>query len=403
MIPYIAAALGGYLIANASKKFASGGIVGKSRRSIPNVRGGWTKDKILRYLKQHPSDTTSTYTLVKYISEFDNWQQFKEHIYYHGTKNYIDDGLKPSIVFSERFAEGQGGGGYGERYWGISLTKRKRTAESFSGVSRSVTIYPVILKKDAKVIHRTDLEDSSEIEDIIIDLYEDGVDAVWIGGGEEELVVVNPYSILLYKNGSQTFNVFGGFKSNNLTDEEIKHIYETADELWKKYKSEFSSKTTKDEKNEYTRNLPKIKFSKGGIVFDNWVMPSINQLKLEYKVEHELKGNSFFESEQDFLDAVENASVVQVTPEMDDSISYRSRTKSYEELISLIRGYKSYPQFRNEKTVQSIYDGFQTNKEMDYPIVLQFKDGKKRILSGNTRMDIAFQLGINPKVLLIKL
>jgi len=251
------------------ESYASGGRVSNSRSSIPNVRGGWTKDKILRYLKQNPSDTTSTYTLVKYISEFDNWEQFKEHIYYHGTPNYIDKGLKPSIVFSERFAESQGGGGYGERYWGISLTKRKRTAESFSGMGRSVTIYPVILKKDAKVIHRTDLQDSSEIEDIIVELYENGIDAVWIGGGEEELVVVNPNSILLYKNGSEIFNVYGGFKSNNLTDEEIKHTYETANELWEKYKNEYATKTSKDERDVFIRTLPQIKFADGGLIAPN--------------------------------------------------------------------------------------------------------------------------------------
>jgi hypothetical protein len=39
---------------------------------------------------------------------------------------------------------------------------------------------------------------------------------------------------------------------------------------------------------------------------------------------------------------------------------------------------------------------------MDLPIVIEFSNGSKRIFSGNTRMDIAFQLGINPKVLLVK-
>jgi hypothetical protein len=39
---------------------------------------------------------------------------------------------------------------------------------------------------------------------------------------------------------------------------------------------------------------------------------------------------------------------------------------------------------------------------MDYPIVIEDEDGYRRVFSGNTRMDIAFQLGINPKVLLIK-
>jgi hypothetical protein len=46
---------------------------------------------------------------------------------------------------------------------------------------------------------------------------------------------------------------------------------------------------------------------------------------------------------------------------------------------------------------------------MDYPIVIdddsqQSFSGntRKRVFSGNTRMDISFQLGINPQVLLIK-
>jgi len=39
---------------------------------------------------------------------------------------------------------------------------------------------------------------------------------------------------------------------------------------------------------------------------------------------------------------------------------------------------------------------------MDLPIVIEFADGSKRILAGNTRMDVAFQLGINPKVLLVQ-
>jgi hypothetical protein len=39
---------------------------------------------------------------------------------------------------------------------------------------------------------------------------------------------------------------------------------------------------------------------------------------------------------------------------------------------------------------------------MDYPIVIEDENGSRRIFSGNTRMDIAFQKNINPKVLLVK-
>ena len=257
-------ALGGMAEQEELPLFSYGGKVVPSRLMIPNVRGGWTKEKIIKYFKQYTSDTAGTPTLAKYISEFDNWQQFKEHIYYHGTTNYIERGLTPSMAFSERWAEQQGGGGYGDRYFGVSLTKRKRTAENFSGQRDGVTIYPVILKKDAKVIERTDLQDASDIEDIIVELYEQGVDAVWIGGGEEELVAVNPYAILLYKNGREYHSVFGGFKSIALTDEKIKEIYDNSLKIYEDFREANSQATTKEERKDLVNSIPRIQFETGG-------------------------------------------------------------------------------------------------------------------------------------------
>ena len=136
--------------------------------------------------------------------------------------------------------------------------------------------------------------------------------------------------------------------------------------------------------------------------FSNWKMPSSSQLKQEFKIEQEMKGNEFWDSEEEFLDAVKNGKIVTITPSEDQNIDYRSGTESYDELLDLIKSYRSYPEFRNEETLKAIYDGFKENKAMDYPIVIQDEDGSKRIFSGNTRMDIAFQLGINPKVLTVK-
>lgn len=136
--------------------------------------------------------------------------------------------------------------------------------------------------------------------------------------------------------------------------------------------------------------------------FSNWKMPSLSQLKQEFKIEQEMKGNEFWDSEEEFLDAVKNGKIITITPSEDQNIDYRSGTESYDELLDLIKSYRSYPEFRNEETLKAIYDGFKENKAMDYPIVIQDEDGSKRIFSGNTRMDIAFQLGINPKVLIVK-
>jgi hypothetical protein len=136
--------------------------------------------------------------------------------------------------------------------------------------------------------------------------------------------------------------------------------------------------------------------------FSNWKIPSLSQLKQEFKIEQEMKGNKFWDNEEEFLNAVKNGKIVTITPSEDQNIDYRSGTTSYEELLNLIQGYRSYPEFRNEETLKSIYNGFKENQAIDYPIIIKDIEGNKRILSGNTRMDIAFQLNINPKVLLIK-
>jgi hypothetical protein len=136
--------------------------------------------------------------------------------------------------------------------------------------------------------------------------------------------------------------------------------------------------------------------------FSNWVMPSLSQLKQEFKIEQVIKGNNFWEDEEDFLNSVKNGKIITVTSSEDKNIDYRSRTKSYEKLLDLIKNYKSYPKHRNEETLKDIYDGFKNNKPMDYPIIIEDENGYRQIFSGNTRMDISFQLGINPKVLLIR-
>ena len=141
---------------------------------------------------------------------------------------------------------------------------------------------------------------------------------------------------------------------------------------------------------------------KEAIGFSNWVMPSLSNLKQEFKIEQEMKGNEFWEDEEDFLNAVKNGKIITINSSEDQDIDYRSGTTSYEELLDLIQGYRSYPEFRNEKTLKAIYDGFKENKAMDYPIVIEDENGSRRVFSGNTRMDIAFQLGIDPKVLLIR-
>jgi hypothetical protein len=141
---------------------------------------------------------------------------------------------------------------------------------------------------------------------------------------------------------------------------------------------------------------------KESIQYSSWIKPSVDSLKKEFKIEHELKGHDFFDSEEEFLEAALKAQVVTITPSEDARIAYRSRTESKEKLLSLIKSYRSYPKYRNEETLENLYTRFEQNKPMDMPIVIEFSNGRKRVFAGNTRMDIAFQLGINPEVLIVK-
>lgn len=83
---------------------------------MPKVRGGWTEKKILKYLKEHGT-TNGVKEAIKLISEFDNVEELKEHMFFHGSQGGAAV-LKPSITMSDREIERIVGGGYGEKYWG---------------------------------------------------------------------------------------------------------------------------------------------------------------------------------------------------------------------------------------------------------------------------------------------
>ena len=164
------------------------------RASISPVRGQWTKDKILRRLKDIGGSRKGLITAAKIISEFDSPEELEAHMYYHGTQ-YGGRALKPSILMSDRDIERYGGGGYGVKYWGISVSKSKKVASNFSQ-GEGVRIYPIILCKSAKVVEINGVEDAEDLDEYIEQLWKDGVDAVWIGKGEQELCVLNPNAIV---------------------------------------------------------------------------------------------------------------------------------------------------------------------------------------------------------------
>ena len=203
------------------------------RRFITPVRGEWTKEKIKKRLKESGGSLVGYDRAAKLISEFDSPDELAENIFYHGTV-YGSGHLKPSILMSDMDVERYGGGGYGDKYWGISVSRSKKIASNFSGTSKSVSILPIVLAKGAKVKEMPNIEDSADIDDVIVDLWKEGVDAIWVGDknkGEQELCVINPRAIVNI-NSADTYRVYGlGGEENPISiinKEGIKKLYEAA-------------------------------------------------------------------------------------------------------------------------------------------------------------------------------
>ena len=209
------------------------------RSSLPTVRGWWTKAKIEKYLRNSAASSPKwVYTALSAIREFDSVDDFKNHVFYHGTqwafvwRPTMSIPEKTFDKYADRF-----GGWYGQRYWAISLTTDKKIASNFWGASSSVNINPVILRKDAKVIEMPQLTDSIELDSHIEKLWNDWVDAVWIwdkNAGEKELAVINPKAIVNVDN-ADSYRVYHlGMNDNPLkisSDADFKRIYDDAPRL----------------------------------------------------------------------------------------------------------------------------------------------------------------------------
>lgn len=137
-----------------------------------------------------------------------------------------------------------------------------------------------------------------------------------------------------------------------------------------------------------------------------WIRPRTEDLKKEYEIEYrnhiEPEYGDIFPTLKSFTDAVKKAKVVQISRSEDDEIFNRSGTRNMKELLSLIKTYRSYPKYRNAKTLKDLDNKIKGDEEMSLPIVLEFTNGDRRIMGGNTRMDIAFWYSDSVPVLLVK-
>jgi hypothetical protein len=112
--------------------------------------------------------------------------------------------------------------------------------------------------------------------------------------------------------------------------------------------------------------------------YSNWRNPRPEDLQHEYDIEYKNHVKNWagdvWPSYDDFAkDAAERGQVVDLTHDVDSRVGNRSHTRNKQDLLGLIKSYRSYPQYRNEKTLDSLYNGFQNNDSITMPIILKTK------------------------------
>lgn len=91
------------------------------------------------------------------------------------------------------------GGGYDKMQSSISFAETPKEASIFSSLTKDGKILEAQLKKDAKVVSIDGIEDAIDLEEFLPYLKKNKVDAVYIGGGEKEIVVINNKAITTTK------------------------------------------------------------------------------------------------------------------------------------------------------------------------------------------------------------
>ena len=123
--------------------------------------------------------------------------KLKSDTFYHGTssenaKNIMKTGFKPGSKLPEDTFRG---GGYGKMQGSISFAETPKEASIFSSLSKNGEIIEAKLKPNSKVVSIQGIEDATDLEDYLSYLKKEKIDAVYIGGGEKELVIINPKAV----------------------------------------------------------------------------------------------------------------------------------------------------------------------------------------------------------------
>lgn len=123
--------------------------------------------------------------------------KLKSDTFYHGTSaDSADSIMSSSFKIGSQLPENTfRGGGYGKMQNSISFAETPKEASIFSELTKGGKIIEVKLKPNSKVVSIYGIEDAIDLEDYISYLKKQKIDAVYIGGGEKELVVINPKAV----------------------------------------------------------------------------------------------------------------------------------------------------------------------------------------------------------------
>lgn len=130
--------------------------------------------------------------------------KLKSDTFYHGTssenaKGILTSGFKKGSELPEDIFRG---GGYGKIQNSISFAETPKEASIFSTLTKNGEIIEAKLKPNSKVVSIKGIEDANDLDEFIPYLIKQKVDAVYIGGGEKELVVINNKAITPVKSVS---------------------------------------------------------------------------------------------------------------------------------------------------------------------------------------------------------
>ncbi len=120
--------------------------------------------------------------------------KLKNKYLYHGTAGdsadaIIKQGFKTGKELQE---DAYRGGGYGKIQDSVSFALTPKSASRFAELTKDGKIIKAKLKKNAKIVKIEGIEDAIDLEEYLPFLRKKGIDAVYIGGGEREIVVINP-------------------------------------------------------------------------------------------------------------------------------------------------------------------------------------------------------------------